>query len=206
MSPEPSIVDLSSLTSWQEVVLADMLLYTTATNPYYFPVVILPVLVLCLRLVHAVSDTPIQHHNTLTCSLPVQEVHSTCNHHNCWSFLFSLHFADLGDQGYPAVQLLYTHILIHASFTIHTTSSPLPSDPPTQNSLSLLLCIQGGHLHSICQLSHLFLGLLLNSNEKVMEGIISAVFLGSSQHCNSNCSHTHRSTQHCTCIFIVAID
>jgi len=30
-------------------VQAEMLLHTTATNPYYFPVVIVPVLVLCLR-------------------------------------------------------------------------------------------------------------------------------------------------------------
>jgi len=34
--------------------------------------------------------------------------------------------------------------------------------------------------------------------------IVSTIFLGSS-HTNSNCSQTHKSTGHCTCIFIVAI-
>jgi len=47
MSPGLSIIDLSSLTSQQEVVQAEMLPYTTATN---VPVVIVPILVLCLRL------------------------------------------------------------------------------------------------------------------------------------------------------------
>jgi len=38
-------------------VHAEMLPYTTATNPYYFPVVIVPVLVLCLRLSTKVSKS-----------------------------------------------------------------------------------------------------------------------------------------------------
>ena len=53
----------ASLTSRQEVVQAGMLLYKTATNPCCFPVVIVPVLVLCVnqrRQVCAASDTPIQ--------------------------------------------------------------------------------------------------------------------------------------------------
>jgi len=93
-------------------------------------------------------------------------------------------------------QSSFTHAVIHANFTGHTTtSSPLPS-PPTHDSLSLHhRHIQGSHLHSIC---HLFLGLLLLiSYEKVDGDIISTVFLGSIQ----NCSQTHRSTGHCTCIF-----
>jgi len=58
------IIGLSGLTSWQKVVQAEMLPYTTATNPNYFPGVVVPVLVQCLRLatsqqVHATSDTPI---------------------------------------------------------------------------------------------------------------------------------------------------
>jgi len=40
-----------------EAVLAEMLLYTTATTPYYFPVVIAPVLVQCLRLSTKVSKS-----------------------------------------------------------------------------------------------------------------------------------------------------
>ena len=43
------IIGLSSLTSWQEVVQAEMLPYMTSTNRYYFPAVIVPVLVLCLH-------------------------------------------------------------------------------------------------------------------------------------------------------------
>ena len=133
-------------------------------------------------------------------------MHSTCNYHNCWPFIFSLHFADPGDEGHPAVRLLHTPLSMQTSPSILLVS-PLPFPPPT-NSLSLHhLCMEGGHLQSICQFSHLFLSLLLlNSNEKVMECIISTVFLGSSQHYNSNCSHTHRSTGHCTHIFMVAID
>jgi len=65
MSPGFSNIGLSSLTSQHEVVQAKMLPYMIATNPYYFPMVIELVLVLCLRLstghqVHLASDTPIQ--------------------------------------------------------------------------------------------------------------------------------------------------
>ena len=42
-------------------------------------------------------------------------------------------------------------------------------------------------------------------SSKQSDGCISStIFLGSS-HTNSNCSQTHKSTGHCTCIFIVAI-
>jgi len=75
--------------------------------------------------------------------------------------MFWLAFVCLGDPGDLAVQPVYMN------FTSHTTSFPLPS-PSTHNSLtSLYLCIQGGHLHTICQLSDLFLSLLVL--EKVME-------------------------------------
>jgi len=55
-------IGLSSLTHQQEVVHAEML---TATNQYYFPVVIVPILVLCLRFnrgqqVRAASDIHVQ--------------------------------------------------------------------------------------------------------------------------------------------------
>ena len=57
---------LLTIASQQEDVQAEMLSYTMATNPYYFPVVIVPVFVLCLRLSTDVdksalaSDPPIQ--------------------------------------------------------------------------------------------------------------------------------------------------
>ena len=72
----------------------------------------------------------------------------------------------------------------------HTTRSPLL--PHTTYWLSVHhLHIQGGHLHSICWISHPFLGLLqVRSNQKV-RGIISTIFLGSS-HSNSNCSQTQQ--------------
>ena len=94
----------------------------------------------------------------------------------CWS-------GWLGSFGSPA----FTHVLIHANFSSHTASSPLPS-PPTvaHDSLSLHhLCIQGGHLYHFF---HLFLSLfLLNSNEKVVEAWSALSSLGS-LHTNSNCS------------------
>ena len=89
-------------------------------------------------------------------------------------FFLACIFADPGD---PAVRGFYT-CFIHANFTSHTTSSSLPC-PPTQDSLSLHhLPILGGHLHSICQLSNLFLGLLLLKSimRKLDGGIISTVF------------------------------
>ena len=45
-NPGLSAIGLSSLTSQQEDVQAEMLPYTMATNRYYFPVVIVPVFVL----------------------------------------------------------------------------------------------------------------------------------------------------------------
>ena len=104
-----SYVGLSSLTSWQEVVQAEMLPYMTSTNPYYFPAVIVPVLVLCLyqprSTARTASDIPFtpgysaaytgSTKDTLTHSLPRPEVHSTCNYYNC-SFFSSI-FSDPGD-------------------------------------------------------------------------------------------------------------
>ena len=106
----------------------------------------------------------------------------------CWHAVFQssfwLAFLLIRWSSSPA----FTHALVHA---IYTSQFSLPP-PPTHDSLLLHhLCIQGGHPHSICQLSNVVLGLLLKSNEKVkFSGI------------NSNCS---QSTGHCTCIFTVAI-
>ena len=44
MSPGLLIIGLPSLQSQQGVVQEEMLPYTTTTNPYYFPLVIVPVL------------------------------------------------------------------------------------------------------------------------------------------------------------------
>jgi len=63
-SPGFSNIGLSTLTSQHEVVQAEMLPYTIATNPYYFPMVIEPVLVLCLRLSPEVTKS------TLPVTLP----------------------------------------------------------------------------------------------------------------------------------------
>jgi len=49
-NPSPQLAAASNLTSRQGVLQAEMLPYKSTTNPYYFPVVIVPVLVLCLRL------------------------------------------------------------------------------------------------------------------------------------------------------------
>ena len=86
--------------------------------------------------------------------------------HN-WSFLICLHFCWSGSSSSPA----FTCALIPANITSHTTSTSLLSP------LTLSLRIQEGHLHSICQLSHLLLGLLLlNSNEKVMKASSALYF------------------------------
>jgi len=143
-------------------------------------------------------------------------VHSTCNFRSLsWLRIPFLLIWSVG----VLRQSSFTHALIHAKFTSHITSFhglcgsqlrqvaaehflmtytvvlPSPLLLHTTHSHSHL-CIQGGLLHSICQLSHLFLSLLLlNSNEKVHGSIISAVFLGSSN-TNSKCSHTHRCIGH----------
>jgi len=58
-------------------------------------------------------------------------------------------------------------------FSLASSPSPLL---PHDSLLLHQLRIQGGHLHSICQLSHLVRGLhLLKSNEKVIEAL-SALF------------------------------
>ena len=51
------VLGLSILTSQQKVAKADIVPHMTATNPYYFPVVIVPVLVLCLKLSIEVSKS-----------------------------------------------------------------------------------------------------------------------------------------------------
>ena len=103
------------------------------------------------------------------------------------SILLASIFADMGNWGHPAVQLLHTPL----SMQIYYSHKPLAlSSPPMTHSLHL--CIQGSHIHSICQLSHPFLS---------GGGITSTAFLRSS-HINSNCSQNHRSTGHCTCVFI----
>ena len=97
-----SIKGLSSLTSQQEVGKAEMLPPTTATNPYYLPVVIVPVLVLCLRLSIKVckSMLPVSlplrcHIQDLSLAVVVKtcwpEVHSTRNYCN-YPFLSWLAF------------------------------------------------------------------------------------------------------------------
>jgi len=86
---------------------------------------------------------------TLTSYLPRSEVHSTCNFY----YFLWLHFADLGSSS----SLAFTHALIHAKF-------PVAIPPLTYDPLSLHhLHIQEGHLHSICQLSYLFLSLFLQT-------------------------------------------
>ena len=77
---------------------AEMLPYMTSTNPYYFPAVIVPVLV--LRLYQPRSASPCSqwhpvYKDTFTCYLPRLEVHSTRNYHNC--FLLASIFSDPGD-------------------------------------------------------------------------------------------------------------
>ena len=122
----------------------------------------------------------------LTSYLPRMEVHSTCNNYNFPIFILAYIFADqvIRQSG------IYT-CPYPCNFTCQFSLPP----PPTHNSFLLHhLCIQGGHLHSICQLSHLVLGLhLLKSNEKVMDHF---------SRINSNYS---QSTGHCTCIVTVAI-
>ena len=173
--------------------VAEMLPYI---NPYYFAVAYF----CCAQTINrhqvcAASARPfsIDRQYGLTCYLPISKVHSTCNYQNC---LLACIFNWFGWSSSPS----FAQALIRTNFTSHTTSSFLP-----HNSLSLHhLRIQWGHHHSICQLSHLFLGLLLLKSNASNEGNISAVFLGSS-HTSSNCSQAHRSTGHCICILIVAI-
>jgi len=99
-------------------------------------------------------------------------VHSMCNFHD----FFGLHFCLSGQLGSSGT-LVFSSTLIHAKFTI-VLPLVLPSSLPPHDSLSLHhhLHIQGGHLHSICQLSQLFVSLvLLNSNEKVVPWEASSV-------------------------------
>jgi len=84
------------------------------------------------------------------------------------SFLAHIH-ADLGDLD---VRLLQMPLSIQTSLDIFP--------PPTHYSLSLYHHhIQGGHLLSICQLSHPFLDLLLLKNNEacVMEASSALYFL-----------------------------
>jgi len=56
-SPGLLINSLSSLKSWQEFVLAEMLPYVMAKSTYYFCMVVVSVLVLWLRLLTEISKS-----------------------------------------------------------------------------------------------------------------------------------------------------
>ena len=142
-----------------------MLLYATTTSPYYFTVVIVPVLVLCLRLTTKVSKS------TLPVTLPSVNInidiklgYPASTKLKSWHaissktvstiiaiidrFFFGLHFADPGD---PAVRLLHVPLSTQTSLAIpqvlpspllpHMTHchfiSPYPRGPPTQYLPSL---------------------------------------------------------------------
>ena len=94
--------------------------------------------------------------------LPRTEVHSICNNYIYPFFILACIFADqvIWQSG-------FTHALVHVIFTSKFSLPP----PPTHHSLLLHhLHIQGGCLHSICQLPYLVpILLLLKGNEKVME-------------------------------------
>jgi len=74
MSPGLLITGLPSLRSQQGVVQEETLPYTTTTNPYYFPLVIVPVLHVCLRLYTKVGKStlpvtlPFRYHTRLPSS------------------------------------------------------------------------------------------------------------------------------------------
>ena len=90
--------------------------------------------------------------STVTRYLPRPEVHSTCRF--CSFFCLFVWLADLGNRGHPAVWLLQMPLSLQTLLAI----------PPLHphDSLSLHhLYIQGCHLYSLCQLSHLSLNLLL---------------------------------------------
>ena len=161
------IICLSSSTSRQEVVQAEMLPYLTATNPYYFPVVIIPVLVLCRRLSTEVSKSvlpvtlPFSYrrsntsstNNTLTRYLPEEEVYLAHNYRNLHSF-FGLHicWSRWSDSSG------FTHAHVHANFNSHTTSSPLPLVPHTTYSHFIISI----HKEGIFTVFAAFLPLLLS--------------------------------------------
>ena len=130
-----------------------------ATDSYYFPVVIIAVLVLCLRLSTKVSKSTLPHSDitlscpagytnstkdTLTCYLPKPEVHSICNEHNCP--LFVLHFCWSRWSGWsrstafttsPAILLVLPSPLPHDSLTSSSPywRKPSPQYLPTFSSL-----------------------------------------------------------------------
>jgi len=129
-----------------------MLPYTMAINPYYFPVVIVPVLLLCLSRSTLQVALPLRYHtrlftsccnisstkDTLTRYRPRHSIH---NYHSFSLLTFRLIWGS-------SSSLAFTHARIHVNFTSHTMhrSSPLPN-PPTDDSLSLHhLRIQGGYL------------------------------------------------------------
>jgi len=182
-------------------------------------VVIVPVLVLCLRISTKVSKSllpvtlPLSQHQYHTLGYPAANTSTTIDTHYFLRpevhsrpevlSLFAFHFCWSGWSG-SSSSPAFTCALIHANITSHTTSTSLLS-PPTHNSLSLHnLCIQEGHLHSTCQLSHLFLCLLLvNSNEKwwrhhqhCISGIITPIqFLVKSWTLHQTSQHLHNLTR-----------
>jgi len=182
-----------------------MLPCMTASNPQYLPVVSVPLLVLSqAAIVVSKSTLPVtlpfseyQYRNrlsssstkdTLTCYLPRPEVHSTCNYQIC-SFFSALYFCWSRWSG----SLASIH-LIHPNFTCYTSYSPLSSHRQLSLTSSSLYPRRPSS-----QLSHLFLVLLLKSDENVME-----TYCQHYQH-STQSSQTHRSTGHYTCIFMVAI-
>ena len=97
----------------------------------------------------------------LTRHLPMPEVHSTCNNGQFFSWLV-----------FWLVRVIWVMPL---SMKTSLAILPVLPSPPTRLTLASYLCIQGGHLHSIC---HLLLShLLLNSNKKVMEASSALYFL-----------------------------
>ena len=114
-------------------------------------------------------------------------------------FLFlGLYFCWSGSSSSPS----FTHAFIHTNFTSYTTSSPLSFHMTHSHFIiSTSNCLEA---ISTAFANFLFLWHLLNSNERLMvHGIISTVCLRSS-HTNSNCSQTHRSTGHYTCVLSIA--
>ena len=132
----------------------------------------------------------------LTHYLPWPEVHSTCNFHSFLGF----HFCWSGSSGSSAFYTCPYPCKIHYS---HTTSSPLLSPPTCLTLTSSSLHPRRPspqYLPTFPSLPQSF------PSQQWWEsggGIISTVFLGSS-HTNSNCSQTHRSIGHCTCMFIIS--
>ena len=86
--------------------------------------------------VHAVSDTPIQHHNTLTRSLHDWK----CIQNAITIIAFSLHFADPGDEGHPVIRLLHMSLSMQTSLSILLVISS-PRSPHTQTHCHFIISV-----------------------------------------------------------------